>query len=206
MTNPNPFSEKDVVLEGMKEIGKTLRSIVSKLSGQYVLLFGIAVMLIAIAGLYIATLNPTTDEIRIFPYALLVFGVAIIILWLIGNLVSKNFTNSHTIKSSDEKFGSSIHKRLRFLDEINEDSDANELIKASDDLVNFIKNLPRGEYCAEEIKKITNFTGGGFSLGSEEDLDKFRKQLKISEKEYRQQLQKSRSRIFALVNEFLQTQ
>ena len=67
-------------------------------------------MLIAIAGLYIATLNPTIDEIRAFPYALLVFGVAIIILWLIGNLVNKNFTNSHNINSSDEKFGSSIYK------------------------------------------------------------------------------------------------
>jgi hypothetical protein len=208
MTHPNPLKEKDVVLEGVREIGKTLRSIVSKLSGQYVLLFGIAVMLIAIAGLYIATLNPSVYEIRAFPYALLAFGVVIIILWLIGNLVNKNAINSHITKSSNEKFGSSLHKRLRYLDKITDGSDADELIKASDDLVKFIKNLPHGEYYAEEIKKITRFTEGilSFNYVTGKGLDEYHENLKRSHREYKQQLLESRRQIYTLVDEFLKIQ
>ncbi|MCC7117252.1 MAG: hypothetical protein IT310_01910 [Anaerolineales bacterium] len=211
MTSPNPFSEKDIIIESIKQVGGILRSIVSKLSGQYVLIFGIALLIItAVTGVYIAMLESPAYEILWLPYCLLGAGIVIIILWFISNKIQKNYISPHLLSSSSEKFTSSLRKKLRFLDEITNESDADQLIQASEELVEFIENLPpNGKFYAKQIKELTRFNGGGFSFSyspSREELDRFREGLKKSHKEYRLQLQKSRNKILALVDEFLQVQ
>ncbi len=211
MTNPNPFSEKDVISESIKQIGETLRSIVSKLSGQYVLIFGVALLIIAaVTGSYIAALESPAYEILWLPYVLLGTGIVIIILWFIGNKINKSHTASHSINLSSDKFGVSLRKRLQFLDEITDESDADELQQASNELVEFIESLPpNGKFYAKQIKELTQFHGGGFSFSyspSKKELEKFQEQLRNSHIEYRQQLRESRNKIFALVDEFIQAQ
>lgn len=68
--------------EGLKQIGQSLQSIIAKLGTHPIFLFGIAAMLLAIVGfLSSAFLPDDTSGLKWwFPYALLAFGIAAIII------------------------------------------------------------------------------------------------------------------------------
>lgn len=77
-------SSKDIGPESVKQAGKVLQDIVAQLSGQPIFLFGIAAMLLAIVGLIALAIAPNMpSQLTWFPYALLAFGLVLIVLaWL----------------------------------------------------------------------------------------------------------------------------
>lgn len=61
-----------------KEFGLTLRSIVSRLAGHPLFLFGIAAMLIGTFSVIAVSFVPSFPQLGFFPYALLIFGIMLI--------------------------------------------------------------------------------------------------------------------------------
>ncbi len=100
----------------------------------------------------------------------------------------------------------SIYARLKFLDTIQDDSDADDLEKAANDLVQFIENIPKGSYCAGRIRELTRRPGIMFvySYAGRAENDVI-PDMKKHSREYQQQLRDKRAEIHDAVDEFLHT-
>ncbi len=81
--------------DGIKQAGKILSEIVSNLKDYPVFLFGIASMLIAIISIWVIAFAsvPLPEFLTWFPYALLLFGIVVIII--------APLNSAHKINSSD---------------------------------------------------------------------------------------------------------
>ena len=66
--------------EVAKQIGQTLRDIIAQLKEHPISLFGIAVMLLAIVALVVLAIVPDIPQLKWFPYALLVFGLFMVLV------------------------------------------------------------------------------------------------------------------------------
>lgn len=77
-TNPSPL-QSEQVNDSYKETGKTLREIIPLLKDQPAFLFGIAVMILAILALIAMPLFPSIPQLGWFPYALLIFGIVLVV-------------------------------------------------------------------------------------------------------------------------------
>ena len=98
--------------------------------------------------------------------------------------------------------------RLKFLGELKDTTDANELEKNVTDLVGFIEKLPQGSYFAQRIAKLTERPTPLILFWSDDGLsgDEPRAQSKEYDRKYREQLFNTRTEIKALVDELLQLQ
>lgn len=85
MDDKRPSSETSV--EGTKQISKTLQEIIVRLQDQPILLFGIAVMLIAIVGILVTPFVQSIPHLTWFPYTLLIFGLVLVV---VSSFVSKS--------------------------------------------------------------------------------------------------------------------
>lgn len=101
----------------------------------------------------------------------------------------------------------SIYTRLRFLDTIGNDSDADELETAANDLVRFIEKIPQGSYFLVKIGELTRRPSISFaySYGGRTKNDAS-PDMKEHSRNYRQQLRDARDEIYALVDELLRLQ
>jgi len=94
--------------DGIKQVGKILSEIVSNLKDYPVFLFGIASMLIAIISIWVIAFAsvPIPEFLAWFPYALLIFGIVIIILAPTNS--AHRFNGLDNVTESDEALDISV--------------------------------------------------------------------------------------------------
>ncbi len=116
-------------------------------------------------------------------------------------------TNIYGTPSEKKKaLSQSLHARLKFLDDINENSNADELEEKVNELIKFIRGLQLNSYAAEEIAKLTTRPGKLY-YDYDEDNDFIGGQGGEGEdynQRYRNQLISSRSKIRELIDELIQ--
>ena len=111
----------------------------------------------------------------------------------------------HAIKN--ESINQSLHARLKFLDNITDDSDVDKLEESAGDLISFIKDMPHGSYYAKRITQLTSVRGAfSYNYVDTKGLDTFRAQVEESNKSYRQQLREARAEVYALIDELSRLQ
>lgn len=87
--NTNPPEQLNNTI---KETGKTIREIIPLLKDQPAFLFGIAVMLLAILALIATLLFSGFPQLGWFPYALLIFGVVLIVANIYAAISQKTYS------------------------------------------------------------------------------------------------------------------
>lgn len=101
-----------------------------------------------------------------------------------------------------------LFARLQFFDNINDNSDDDELESNAKELSDFVGALEMGSFYANKIRKLTQKPAYGFSvrLGDPTSERQYRLQHQEAQREYREQLQKVRIQIVELAVELLRFQ
>lgn len=97
----------------------------------------------------------------------------------------------------------SLSERLKFLDNIDENSSTSKLRTSADDLVMFVEKLPHGHYFASKIRKLTRKPMGWAFVSSDEISHRKDEERNQS---YRKQLIDASNEIRELINELIQLQ
>jgi len=105
--------------------------------------------------------------------------------------------------NNDSPLSCSLFTRLSFLDNIADDSNADELQKNVNDLIGFIQRLKHGSYFVERIKELTYRPMSLISFGDEEESES-RAQDEEHAKQYRSNLRMARNDIYRLIQELLE--
>jgi hypothetical protein len=101
-----------------------------------------------------------------------------------------------------------LFRRMKFLDEIRDDSDAADLLRKAGELIDFVQYLAMGGFYTTRLKMLLEMSQGhGITLfGNQSDDENHRKMVKQADAEYRQQLQRVRDEVYNLCVELLHYQ
>jgi hypothetical protein len=99
-----------------------------------------------------------------------------------------------------------LFKRLRFLDDITDTHDANELSENAEELCSFISVLNMGEFYSTKVNKLVKYPPHAYvvALGSWDP--EHQASVKRHHKEYREQLRCARHEVYSLAVELLRYQ
>ncbi len=159
----------DVGSASVKEVGKILQNIIPYLRKQPVFLFGIACMLLAIIGLVILALVPNAPtSLTLFPYALLIFGVILIV---ISTIARPYYLQNPGVKADTKRdVDNTLVPRAQQL----EDQDSHRQVKTVKSLAGELSNLSASQ---RKIMKVIAEENGIYVFQLMEKLNASRDEI-----------------------------